>query len=231
MLNFKLNTALSKQLDNNLIKLKSKISITYKIIIALIICVTTSSCAIHMKWPFICFKKKCIVQYYKIREIKHATKNILAVNKSNRYKKRTKNRRETDKGDYIGKRIKLNNEIVVGEDSITSLKKDSVLSLSFDRSRNLDTLIILKQFTEDNSILMSDKEFLAAFFIRIHNKDRKSIIIIQETTDDRYRRYSLRLKRLKEYLIFLNINAEIFIERNIQPTENNHRNKIEIKVS
>lgn len=128
------------------------------------------SCAVHDKFPFICFRWSCIAAEFKLPKfdtngMKAARKARVSMRKKKR--QRAKNRRLSKKGKPI-KNYNENSEAeetVIKKDSLkyrfSALQEDRYIIISFNKKEPVKTDSIFVRYNSDgDDVLEYDKQFI-----------------------------------------------------------------------
>lgn len=150
------------------------------------------SCAIHDKFPFICFRWSCIASELKLPHFDTTgMKKQMKARSSLRKKKRqrAKNKRLREKGIAVPDNNSVAEEIPVKKDSLkyrfAALSEDKYIIISFDKKAPVktDSIFVRYNYDEDD-VLDYDKQIIKSY-LDSNKADNITLIKVREHFGDR----------------------------------------------
>ena len=175
--------------------------------LALVAMCFLNSCAIHKKFPFICFASGCVKEQFKVREIKAGIKRMKG-EASLRKRKRNKSKSDIN-------HVEANAETKTIADTVNV---EQSMKFSFVKQ---DTLITIHFSANDELISTEDQLFLKNYFAKT-NTSKIIEIFIQEFYDENQKVKTLRANHIKLYLINLGVPKEKLTIKNSKPALKNY---------
>ncbi len=194
-----------------------------------------SSCAIHKKFPFICFRWECVVAQLKFPELKASIRLNKAIANSKR-KKRNRGKTDNSKIKEINK--PNINQVEKQSDPNANTRKDSVFTFSAPpppvKTETSDTLIIYNYNLNEDNISEPDKNELKKYIVRVGNKiSQIKIKGFSDAEEDSHHKgmEKQRVKKIYKLLRRLGISPEkLFISEEQDEIQKTLKRSVEIRV-
>lgn len=166
-----------------------------------------NSCAIHKKFPFICFASGCVKEQFKVREIKAGIKRMRG-EASLRKRKRNKGKSDLNHVEASAETKTIADTVNVEQSMKFSLVKQ-------------DTLITIQFSSKDEIISAEDQLFLKHYMAKT-NTSKIIEIFIQEFYDENQTVKTNRVNAIKLYLISLGVPKEKLTVKNSKEALKNY---------
>lgn len=188
--------------------------VNFKIVgfLALVAMCLLNSCAIHKKFPFICFASGCVKEQFKVREIKAGIKRMKG-EASVRKRRRNKNKPDINHIEASAETKKTTDTVLVENPMKFSLE-------------NQDTLITI-QFSPKDDLISTEDQLFLKHYIAKSNTNKIIEIFIQEFYDENQTVKANRANTIKLYLISLGVPKEKLTVKN---SKEELKNYVEILV-
>ncbi len=181
-----------------------------------------SSCAVHTKFPFICFVRTCVKEQWHIGEMKLAIKRT-AYHLSKRTKQHASTSKKYNRNESISSsdHERENDSLLVKNDSILSLRK------------GFDTTIVFYFKLESDSLEYEDLQFIERYFKNYKMKGFHEIEIREYYEAGTKYSHSERRKRVVSELNGAGVPGRaLWVRRKqkIKSKDANRRERVEVKL-
>ena len=159
-----------------------------------------SSCAIHNKFPFICFASGCVKQQFSIKPLKKRIQIALG-GKKKKLKSSFTSSKNSNKNTFFPKNYKIRNSIL--SDSIT---KDSIINQnSYNSLALLDTVVRIYYKDLTDSSLNKYKSIIKSFVGRVGKNKISDISLVDFYSEDGVSNTSIK-GDIEKYLLAIGIS-------------------------